>query len=629
MIFYFRFAFAVIGLFATVVKLSLSLFVGATLVFYVKYSSDKYASSVRWTRTGGLREMVELLWHTCRLVPKRSTIALVYALVLGICTLGVSTGLTALVSRVDWEGGSTFSRAITAHLNSYDLVFWTAYKRPEVTVKDSFSMMLNDTYRNPNPAPRTRYTPRPFAYETGCNESNVMLTKNLSSAIIMSTPITNCKTHAIILSSVNFDWDPKDALPRKIDRTTSMVVVPAKKISDTRMYDTIQPYFATLAGNHSCNRFLFPDGMIYMSPVFPEDGVLALPATHATKCRDGAKGSMVLSLTYFQFAVNHIQDFDNITASILLDPVELPLLKPMSNAINEGVFGAPTNNMTLVILSKVPSSASDVDFLICLSRDRGSKGGMGLFCTYMLISVMIVMPQPMDTTIGADLGRDPSTWNTNSRLDFTIVHLPHTLDSEGNQYKTPMFSSAQIIQATANATRYMASLGHNIQLYKDPVSNVDQLYVLYDAVPLEDGYQVSTAALATVCTLSVLFLIIFGFSEKFYETVYNSSIYKTIYKELKSKDESTQMMMDCTQEPLTFNDRQVVPDPGEQPPVTPTRSSQDNNPLESPMQPDDISSQQHEVVPMATLNQGPAQSPFLGTWSIATASTPNHESQPH
>ncbi|KAG0222527.1 hypothetical protein BGW41_005950, partial [Actinomortierella wolfii] len=59
----------VIAIATTLVKLIYSLFIGATLVFYVKYSRSGYASSIRWSRTGGILEMGKLLWCSYRSVP--------------------------------------------------------------------------------------------------------------------------------------------------------------------------------------------------------------------------------------------------------------------------------------------------------------------------------------------------------------------------------------------------------------------------------------------------------------------------------------------------------------------------------------------------------------------------------
>ncbi|KAG0339745.1 hypothetical protein BG000_001421 [Podila horticola] len=620
----FSLPFVVISVFASLVKLILSLFIGATLVFYVRYSRDKYASSIRWSRTGGFLEMIQLLWCSYRLVPRMSNAVLVSTMVASFSTLFVSSILTAMVSRTDMDGSSTAARAFTTQLISMDPSFWTTYLRPESTVEETLTVMLNDTRRNPNPNPRTRYTPRTFAHEAGCGESTAFITRNLTSLIYMPSITINCKGYFIIPAGANFEWEPMAASLRVIDPNTLMAVAPATKGIGSPNADAIEPLFfaAGPGGNRLCTG-ITRSGQSSMSIDFPKDGIVDLPKTHVTKCQYGADGSLVSSVTYFKFAVGHMKDFDNITASILDDPISLPLLKPMNAAINEGAFTSPTNNSTLVMLLKIPSSASDVDFFVCMSKYREEQEEMGLLCTYALTSFIIVNPQAVDSTIAADLNRDSeplNSVNATNQLDFTILHVRQVPESEGSQKTTPQFSSAHLIKATADATRYLASLGHNVHIYKDPGSIADQLYILYDAVELKDAYKVSTAAFAVVCALTGLFGLIWAFSEVFFPTVYNGTLYKTIYKDLNSKDKSVPMLMHCAHDPLVFNGNQVGLHPNDQPTVAPETSSEDH-PMDSLQRRNNVPNQQQERQPLMLLDEIPAQSPLMSSWSI-TASTP-------
>ena len=88
-----------------------------------------------------------------------------------------------------------------------------------------------------------------------------------------------------------------------------------------------------------------------------------------------------------------------------------------------------------------------------------------------------------------------------------------------------------------------------------------------------------------------------------------------MYKELKSKDESVQMLMHCTHEPLAFNDNLVVLDPSDQSSATPNTSSQDCTMISTQPR-NNSSSQQYELQPLAMLEEIPAQSPFLRSWSV-------------
>lgn len=156
-------------------------------------------------------------------------------------------------------------------------------------------------------------------------------------------------------------------------------------------------------------------------------------------------------------------------------------------------------------------------------------------------------------------------------------------------------------------------------MYKDSGSIVDQLYILYDTVELKDAYEVSTTAFVVVCVVTGLCGLAWAFSEhpKYFPTVYNSSLYKVVYNELKSKDESMPMLMRCTHDPLAFDGNHVIPDSDIQPDVTPGTSPQDNL-LMAPLQlGNNVPRQQEQQLQM--LEEISAQSLLLNTsWQSQT-----------
>ncbi|KAG0229513.1 hypothetical protein BGW42_001541 [Actinomortierella wolfii] len=167
----------------------------------------------------------------------------------------------------------------------------------------------------------------------------------------------------------------------------------------------------------------------------------------------------------------------------------------------------------------------------------------------------------LNPTIAADLNyrgpEPPSYYNASNHIDVIIRHLPRNLEQDDSQEPSPPFSSAQLIKATAGAAKYLASLGHNVYIYKDSESNADQLYILYDAIEIKDAYEIPNAVLATVIALTVLFGLVWYISERF-QVVYNSTLYKTIYKELNTRDETVPMLLRYTGNPLAFDGNQVI-----------------------------------------------------------------------
>ncbi|KAF9214556.1 hypothetical protein BGZ59_003447 [Podila verticillata] len=619
----FSLPFWVVSAFANLVKLILRLFIGAILTFYVKYSQDEYASSIRWSRTGGLLEMIQLFWHSYRLVPRKSSAVLALAMVAGFSIMFVSSILTVMVSRADIEGSSAAARAFTKQLISADPSFWNVYLSAESTMEEALTAMLNDTRRNPNPRPKTRYTPRTYAYEAGCDESTAAITKDDNATFFFPSTSVNCKAYILGLYNRAYDWEPKTASVRTIDSSTFMVVTPVVNLDKHQTSEAIEPLFTAFEGKLCFRLTSSPERLDALTENFPEDGIITLPSTLATKCQYGSDRSLVSSVTYFQFAIGHMQDFDKVTATILDDPTSLPLLEPMYTAISDGAFSSPTNNSTMVMLTKIPFAASDVDFFGCISIYSKEQKNMGLLCTYMLTSIINVRPQARDPTIAADLKREPVPHNISdvtNQIEFTIFHLPQVPELKSSQGTTPLFSAAHLVKATTDASRYLASLGHNVNMYKDSGSIADQLYILYDAVELKDAYEVSTTAFAVVCAVTGLCGLAWAFSEypKYFPTVYNSSLYKVVYKELKSKDESMPMLMRYTHDPLAFDGNQVA-DTDDQLNVAPGKSSEDHLFMVPLLLGNNVSKQQEQQPQM--LEEIPAQSLHLNTRRII-ASTP-------
>lgn len=238
-------------------------------------------------------------------------------------------------------------------------------------MEETLTAMLNDTRRNPNPHLRTCYTPRTYAYEAGCDESTAVITKNDSTSYFFPSTLIKCKGYVLQLNSDAYDWKPKAASVRTIDSSTFMVITPVINLRMSQIIEAIEPSFVALEHN-LCSRFASSDRLDVQSQDFPEDGIIALPKTHATKCQFGSDGSIALSVTYFQFAVGHMQD--KITASILDDPTSLPLLKPMYVTINAGAFSSPTNNSTLVILTKTLLPRLMLIFSGACQRIRKNRG---------------------------------------------------------------------------------------------------------------------------------------------------------------------------------------------------------------------------------------------------------------
>ncbi|KAF9367173.1 hypothetical protein CPB97_006184, partial [Podila verticillata] len=168
-------------------------------------------------------------------------------------------------------------------------------------------------------------------------------------------------------------------------------------------------------------------------------------------------------------------------------------------------------------------------------------------------------PQPWDPITPASFKQFSTSpfdreLNITNRNEITIYHMP-----SGSKDSMAAYSVPHLLKATTNATVYLASLGHNIVMN----TQAEQLYVLYDTIEFKDAFEVPNPLLIFLLVVTLVCMVVWAFSAKF-TPVYNGSIYKIIYEDIKSKDDKTQMLMDCTHNPLAFEGYQVIPDLGEQ-----------------------------------------------------------------
>ncbi|KAF9117543.1 hypothetical protein BGX30_005377 [Mortierella sp. GBA39] len=547
--------FVVASITISIIKIILSGTIGAIVGFYVKYCRDEYSNSIRWSRTGGFYEMVTLCRNTFGQLSTRSRAVMVLMILASLSTLSVTIVLGASVSRTKSAAKTANKSVFTQQPVSTNYVEWTdwnAYMEADATMEGTMTSLLNGTIFNPSPSPWTVYTPFRYTYDVPCTETGAVISKSPNEMPFpYPSPHDNCKLVFLTIYSHTYNWDDKRASNQLISPGLHMVVAPMS--FELGLFD-ISPSFYAYNGKFCSLKF--PAAARFNA--FPKDGLTALPRTDATRCQFGSDDSFVVTATTIKFAVNHLSDFDKMTVMIFDDPSNLPLLKDMSAAINNGTFASSTNSSTIVLLTNM---SDNVDFLVCASRFLGQSNDMGLVCTYMATATIATKPQSWGPIITADLNRnstlpaDPdSLINQN---DISVYHMPPL----GSRNNMTTYSAAHLLEATTNATKYFASLGHNVIMN----NGTGRLYVLYDTVELTDAFEVSTTLLIVLGCIVVICGLIWVISEACYPTVFNGSLYKLIYKEIKLKEEKAPMLMNFMHDPLAFNGYQVIPDLDEQP----------------------------------------------------------------
>ncbi|KAG0299635.1 hypothetical protein BGZ97_003608, partial [Linnemannia gamsii] len=411
---------------------------------------------------------------------------------------------------------------------------------------------LNDTRLNPNPIEKTRYTPRTYDYETACDESAAYFGMENIGGLSHPPPPLKCKLTVAMITNTNYIWDPTTAFVHFISSSIALVAAPIS-YSNNSNYVVPQPIFKGVE-RRDCVRASRPNrgGIL---PSFPNDGIINLPTTDATKCQYGSDESIAMAITSIEFAVNRLDDFDKVVASIFEDASDIVLLQSMGAAIKNGIFLNPNNIPSMAMIAKM---TSDVDYLICISRLLQGRSMMSLICTYIATALISVKPQSWDPIMREGLKRGPIQFpddlnNPISQIDLSVFHLPRATTTKS----TFSFSTTHLLKATTDAADYLASLGHNVFINTTGRSESEGLYILYDTVKLEDAFEVPTVSLFVVFAVVLICAVAWVISEVFHQPVYNGSLYKVIFREIEAKDEKTPMLMDCANDPLAFEGDQV------------------------------------------------------------------------
>ncbi|KAK5810133.1 hypothetical protein F5H01DRAFT_348329, partial [Linnemannia elongata] len=439
---------------------------------------------------------------------------------------------------------------------------WSSLMQADAGMEDTLVQLLNNTRINPNPLPKTVYAPRKYDYEIPCEETGVVLSDgSKNSSLLYPSPHDNCKVMLVTLpNGKTYGWDAKNATNRLISEGVHMVTAPFSYPDSHNQTIELDPIITAFDGR-LCSSDL-PHSAHFLS--FPKDGVTSSPKTYATRCQYDTDDTFVMTATYIKFAVNRLNDFDKVTTSIMDDVSILPLMQPMRAVINNDTFMTTTYNSTLVnsTLVILTTASTNVDLLMCISISNKPSiaNTVGLLCSYIHVTTITTKPQPWDSITPAAFKRFSTNYfdkelNITNKNEITIYHIPSDSENSMDTYSVP-----HLLKATADATVYLASLGHNVIMDKE----IGQLYILYDTIESKDAFEVPDPLLIFLLVASLVCIIFWISSEILYTAVYNGSLYKVIYEEIKAKDDNTPMLMDCTHNPLAFEGHQVIPDLGEQ-----------------------------------------------------------------
>ncbi|KAF9994683.1 hypothetical protein BGZ80_007748, partial [Entomortierella chlamydospora] len=378
-----------------------------------------------------------------------------------------------------------------------------------------------------------RYTPKSYPYVTGCDSMNLDLLLNADSDLTF--PISGgCATAGIAFSS-NF-------IP-------NISTVRVANTSENRLSITVDGTNATpdILSMISPAPFLIKDGFMCgtaddsIDVFIPTNRLTSLPQTLVTKCVLPSGEVRVISLSTIKFSPTGPEVFRAVTETILDGYDEL--LQAMEFALGNAAYAS-----TCTMFLEVKSNNSSIDAVSCYSLKSQLLNTNGLSCVYFNINMLILEQQEISLDITNAREGMPLQLQPNITLAMAIRHVPKISLTALERTPISMMKGASLA-----AAQYMASLGQNV--YADYLE--EQLYVVFDVADIEEGLLIPDWLVAVVCTLTGLCFLLWGWTKKYLDIVYTSSLYGIVSKSIKGE---SHVIMRSKINPLQVDDRHIVPD---------------------------------------------------------------------
>ncbi|KAF9339350.1 hypothetical protein BGZ91_006252 [Linnemannia elongata] len=395
-------------------------------------------------------------------------------------------------------------------------------------MENALKTMLVDPQYIVDMDPGKQYTPMTYGYKVDCNKFNTAIVRNFSTAILgpkaaLGQPNDGCAIIGFDTIISFFEWALAHATNQRISNGLYKVVAPGTFAKDTFMDVTPAVFFfdSRLCSSPPDVRSFYQDT--------PRSGMTFSPSTMIFKCRRPTGEMQVAASTSFTFSVRHVEDFANVTSAIFDDTTDLPLLDIMDTLTRNGTFASLTNNATMVILTD--TSGAMVHYLSCVSRWVTKGSDLSLLCQYIVVDAFSTTADPGDPAIAAIVTMKPVGLSSDM-CKIVMRHFASSSTSTG----MALYSVSSILNATSAATRYLASLGPNLDGYSDS-------FVLGDGN--RDGCLRHAYSMIKI------------------DTIYSGTLYMVIYEKLVQKNDPA--LMYCNFEPLTIDGMQIIAEGSNEP----------------------------------------------------------------
>ncbi|KAG0226371.1 hypothetical protein BGW42_003672 [Actinomortierella wolfii] len=286
-------------------------------------------------------------------------------------------------------------------------------------------------------------------------------------------------------------------------------------------------------------------------------GISSSPKTTLTKCLVPTGESIIVSTSIIRFMVPNKDMFYSISTSNFGTQDEL--VNGMQASVdNTTLTTLPADALEELTIIEAKVVDTEAAALVCSWSRYSIAEVPHIVCEYTVTNVFVIKPPPMSSEIAQRLfnkGLNPI--RTNITATMVLRHPPRVSEN------TVSFNVSKIIEESAAATRYFASLGNNFIV--DWAGSM--LYIIFDTVETAKGYEYPTLLFYFLIGVIIICIIFCILSKRFVDGIYWDSLYITVSKEITGGVDGTKPRLH------QFNPKTLVFD-GKYHLVTPAMSPQ-------------------------------------------------------
>ncbi|KAK5809556.1 hypothetical protein F5H01DRAFT_395263, partial [Linnemannia elongata] len=526
----------VLNIVLAIFQLLLTGAVDAILAIYSRFGGD-YANSIRWTCQGGYPEMLNSLYNSWKSVPKSIKVAMVFTILASLVASLADKGAVYFIvpSVRPIVADSVVVKSPQFSMSGYDNSFagWSGSIHHGTDIVDAMAKMINDAKNTSEVVNGRLYTPRTSKYEIACDHFDLDAIDVNRKRLIFNS---GCAVAEYSILGV-FDPDFSKAKVVPVSKGRWSIRVPATSPS---MFSTAFTRPGIGVGTRICSLDGDPLKVAYRL----KPGLAALPRTTVTKCVYPTGEISVLSASVVPFSFSTVKNFRSVSTTVFGEYGDL--FQAMEKSINNTTA---TSNSTVFVELKVHNSF--IESVVCYSFEYPTSGAISMCCIYNNVNMFIMGQQEINTLIMKAYGSKPFPYPPNSSIAMTIEH---TLALHNGVPQPVLMSTMK--NATYEAANYMASLGQNF--YPDFAE--EQLYILFDTIDLQQGFNIPNWLLISVAVTMAVCLCLWAMRNVLLDDRYTSSLYKVVSMQLSCQIEiPAPMLIRSKYEPFEFENIPVVP----------------------------------------------------------------------